>query len=133
MSKEYPLYPELSEKGNEEAIKLIDKFKKQLTKKAKEVIETILGEMYCDLLPHIESDAWTNFRNDLLDGFKNYNNRKLQGDYDFKKIRQQIFKDFRKEIIKDLNQDYINENIELKKDIERWKEDYEKLKKYYNY
>ena len=131
MSEKYPLYPELSEEGKEEAIRLVDKFKKQLSEKAKEVIENILGDMYCDLLPHIESDAWCNFRNDLLAGFTNYNNRKLQGDYDFKKIRQQMLKEFRSEIIKDLNQDYIDENTELKKDIERMKTDYESLKKYY--
>ena len=45
--------------------------------------------------------------------------KKLQADYDFKEIRQQIFKDFRDDIIKDLSQDIVEENEKLKNDVAR--------------
>jgi len=62
IKNEFPLYPELSEQGNIEAVKLIEKFKKQLSKAADEAI----GDLYCDVIPHIESDSWSNFRNDIV-------------------------------------------------------------------
>ena len=88
MSNEYPLYPTLSEPGKEEAQKLIDQFKVDLTNAADEV----LGKMYCDVIPHIESDSWTNYRNAMMDGFRNYDNRMVQGEHDFKDIRAEIYK-----------------------------------------
>ena len=112
---EFPLYPELPEAGKEEAQALVDKFKEQLKKAAQDAI----SDLYTDVAVFIESDSWSNFRNKLMDGFKNYNNRKLQADYDFKEIRQQIFKEFRADIINDLNQDLVAENEGLKKDVER--------------
>ena len=41
MSEKYPLYPEFSEEVNTEAIKLVDKLKKQLDTKSKEINKTI--------------------------------------------------------------------------------------------
>ena len=114
MSEKYPLFPDLPDEGTEEAQKLIDKFKEQLKKAAEEVI----GSFYCEIVPHIESDSWTNFRNCLMDGLQNYHNRHLQAPYDFKKIRQAIFREYREEILKDLNSDLAEENEQLKKDIE---------------
>ena len=118
IKNEFPLFPELSEQGNNEAVKLIEKFKKELSKAADEAI----GDLYCDVIPHIESDSWSNFRNDLMDGFKNYDNRLLQSPRDFKEIRRQIYKDFREDIIPDLNQDLAEENESLKADIKRMQE-----------
>ena len=114
MREEYPLYPKLSEEGKKEAQLIIDDFKENLKKVAKEAISAF----YCDVAMYIESDSWTNFRNELLDGFRDYNNRKIQGEYDFKKIRQAIYREYRDEIIKDLNRDLVEENEELKKTIE---------------
>ena len=54
-----------------------------------------------------------------MDGFKDYNNRLVQGEYDFKQIREKIYKDYREEIIKDLNQDMIKEIENLKAHIKR--------------
>lgn len=112
---QYPLYPELSEEGCEVAQKLIDKFKNQLKKAANEII----GDLYVDVPAYIESDSWINFRNTLMAGFKNYGNRKIQGDYDFKQIREQIYKDFRDEIVEDLNQDNLKKIEELEKEVVR--------------
>lgn len=114
MEEQYPLYPELSEEGKKEAQLIMDAFKKKLKKAANE----ILSDFYCDVAMYIESDSWTNFRNQLLDGFKDYGNRKIQGEYDFKEIRQAIYREYRDEIIQDLDQDLMEENKRLKETIE---------------
>ena len=85
---EYPLYPELTEAGKKEAVELIESFKTALKKVAEETI----SNLYCDVIQYIESDSWNNFRNELMSGLKNYANRRIQGEYDFKAIRQQIYK-----------------------------------------
>ena len=110
----YPFFPELPEAGAVEAQELVDKFKKQLKKVANEVI----GDLYCDVACFIESDSWTNYRNKIMDGFRDYRNNKIQGAHDFKEIRQQIYKKFRDEIIEDLNQDMLEEIESLKKQVE---------------
>jgi hypothetical protein len=114
MTKEYPLYPSLPEEGQKEAQQLIDWFKEKLKKSAEEV----LSDFYCKIMPYAETDSWTNFRNELLDGFRNYGNRKIQAEYDFKEIRQAIFTEYRDEIIQDLNQDLVKEVEDLKRTIE---------------
>lgn len=113
MNEKYPLYPTLPEEGQREAEKLVEAFKILLTKAADEAIR----DLYCNILPYIESDAWSNFRNEMMDGFTNYANRKIQGEYDFKKIRQAILKEHRGDIIKDLNRDLIEEIGCLKKQL----------------
>jgi hypothetical protein len=110
---EYPLFPELPPVASEQAQILIDKFKEQLAL----IAEKTISEFYCDVAVHIESDSWTNFRNQLLDGLKNYDNRKIQASYDFKAIRKSILENHREEIISDLNQDMVNEIISLKEQI----------------
>jgi hypothetical protein len=110
---DYPLYPELPKNGQLEAQALVGRFKDELIKAAEQAI----GELYCDIVPHIESDSWTNYRNHLMDGLRNYSNRKIQGEYDFKKIRQSIYEEFREEIIEDLNQDNLKKIEELEKQI----------------
>jgi hypothetical protein len=122
LKKQYPLFPELSEQGGIEAQNLIDKFKKQLIEASKDIVDNIAGELYCDVLPYVESDAWTNFRNDMLSGFRNYDNRKIQNEFDFKEIRQEIYKEFREDIIKDLDQDNLKEIEQLKEQI-KWLQD----------
>jgi len=112
--KDFPLYPRLSKAGEEEAQLLIDNFKKKIAKVAEETIESL----YCDIAPHIESDSWGNFRNEIMDGYRNYDNRKIQNEYDFKIIRESILKNHREDIIKDLDQDMLKEIDNLKKTIE---------------
>lgn len=110
---EYPLYPNLNEKGCQEAQAIIDKFKENLSKVAKEAIL----ELYVDIGCYIESDSWLNYRNSLMDGLKNYNNRK-ENRYPFDEIRKKIYEEFREDIIKDLNQDLLEEIKQLKNTIE---------------
>ncbi len=114
MDKEFPLYPELKEEAKKEAQALMDEFKKKMESLAKE----ILSQLYCDVAMYIESDSWSNFRNEILQGFSKYGNRKLQGDYDFAKIRQTIYEEHREEIIKEVEQDIVKENASLTKQLE---------------
>jgi hypothetical protein len=114
MSKEHPLYPELAEAGKEEAQKACDNFKEQLLK----IAEEAMGSFYCDVAVYIESDSWTNYRNELLDGISNYGNRKTQGAHDFAKVRKAIYREFRDDIIEDLDQDNLKEIENLKAEIE---------------
>lgn len=107
------MYPELTPEGEKEAQCLIDKFKKALVNAAEEAI----GNLYCDIAVHIESDSWTNYRNTLMDGMCAYGNRE-DFPHDFKRIRQKIFKDNRSDIIDDLNQDLLKEVELLKRQIE---------------
>jgi len=123
MSKEYPLFPTLTEAGEIDAQVLINSFKKELIECANDAI----GSLYVNISRYIESDAWTNMKDELMDGLTNYSNREGEhGDYDFKKIRQSMLKEYRDDIIKDLNQDMVEEIKELKEQIER-------IRKFNNY
>jgi hypothetical protein len=115
MSEQYPLFPELSEDGAKEAQALIDRFKVALTKAAEEAI----GNLYCDIAIHIGSDSWTNYRNAMMDGYRNYSNRLVQGEHDFAEIRQAIYKEFREEINADLDQDNLKRIAELERERDR--------------
>lgn len=113
--KEYPLFPELPEEGEKAAQELIDKFKEKIRLVADEVIT----DFYCDVAIYIKQDSWQNFRNEIMDGLRNYNNRKIQNEWDFKEIRQAILKEHREDIIEDLNQDMVKEIESLKEQLER--------------
>ena len=118
MSEEYPLFPELSEQGAQEAQKLMDAFKSRAKETLSELLDEVCGDLYTDIIPHIGSDSWINYRNDLMGGFKNYDNRRFQGEWDFKEIRQEIYKEFKGDIIADLNQDNIDKIADLEKRLE---------------
>ena len=118
MSKQYPLFPDLTEEGEIEAQAIIDRFKIKVKKILEDAVEETMGEIYSDIVPYIKSDSWTNFKNDMMAGFKNYDNRKIQSAWDFKEIRQQIYEDFKEDIIKDLDQDNLNKIKDLEKQIE---------------
>lgn len=65
MSKEYPLYPTLTEQGVKEAQRIMDSFKPKL----KSLMGEILSDLYTDVSYYVESDHWENYRNSLMDGF----------------------------------------------------------------
>lgn len=115
---EYPLYPDLSDAAQKEAVELIEHFKTQLSKAAEDAI----SNLYTDVLPWIESDAWGNFRLALMKGLCDYGNRRLQGEHDFKDIRQAILKEHRADIIDDLNQDSLDKITKLEATIEMLQE-----------
>jgi len=96
--KESNRYPELGEQGNEQAIKLIQTFKKSMQKEAKEIIEGF----YCGVLPYLESDSWTNFRTSILNDLCDYRNNSTKFIYDYKRIRKSIYDENKEQINKDL-------------------------------
>lgn len=116
MREEYPLYPELTEQGKQEAQKIMDSFKPRL----KSVMEEVLGELYTDVSYYIESDHWTNYRNAIMDGFTGYGGGgKTNHQYDYKQLRQAIYNNHKEEIVRDLNQDLVREVEELKGTVAR--------------
>lgn len=115
MSDKYPLYPELTEQGKEEAQRIMNSFKPKI----KSLIDELLGELYTDVSYYIESDHWTNYRNALMDGIKNYGSGKPNHEYEYKELRQAIYRNHKDEIVNDLNQDLVSENKQLKKQIEK--------------
>lgn len=122
IDKTYPLFPKLNKDGSEQAQELMDKFKGEARKVLYSVVDEMLTNIYCDIIPEIESDSWTNYRNTMMAGFKNYDNRMIQNRFDFKTIRQEIYRDFKDEIIKDLNQDNLEKIKELEEKIKRLQE-----------
>jgi hypothetical protein len=113
-TEEYLLFPHLPEGGEEIVQEMMDGFKAKMVK----VCEETLGDLYTDISCHAEGDHWTNYRNKLIDGFRNYGTRLVQGEHDFKKIREEIYKEFRTEIIDDLNQDHLKKIEELENHID---------------
>lgn len=114
MNDEYPLYPELTEDGKKEAQLCVNKFKELFLKAADEC----MGDIYTDVITHIESDSWTNYRNFLMQGLTDYSNKEKHGKYDFKRIRRAIYDEFRDEIIHDLNQDMLKKIEDMEGQIE---------------
>ena len=114
MDNDYPLYPRLTEQGEEEAQKIMDSFKPRI----KAMVDELMGDLYCNVSYHVESDHWSNYRNQLLNGFRGYNKGK-HGDYNFKELRQSIYKNNKEEIVKDLNKDLVDEVEKLKSELEQ--------------
>ena len=114
IDKEYPLYPNLTEAATKEVQVIMDKFKVKML----EVCEDALSELYTDVSMYVESDHWQNYRNQIMAGFKNYDNRKIQAEHDFAKIRKEIYKEFREQLIPDMNKDLLEEIDRLKKQID---------------
>jgi len=105
--------PELTPQAYEDAEELLKTFKERILTEAQTILNDVAGKLYCDVLPYIESDSWSNFRSNILNELvSNYPSRKST--YDFKKLRKIIFEENREEIIQDLNQDLVDENIRLK-------------------
>lgn len=114
--KEFPLFPELTEDGKKEAQAVMDNFKAALMKAAGSFIEEASSEFYTNVIQHVESDSWANFRNELLDGLTDYRNQ-AHAEYDYAKIRRAMFEEYRAEIIQDMNQDLVKEIDSLKEHI----------------
>ena len=94
---------------------LLDRFKKKLAG----ICEDVMGDLYVNIIPYIESDSWCNFRNQVVSELQGYSKVKLASEYDFALIRKAILKHHRDDIIKDLNKDMLEEIEGLKKEIER--------------
>ena len=122
MKDKYPLYPELTKQGKDEAQRIMDSFKPKIAA----LIRELMGDLYTDVSYYVESDHWTNYRNAFLDGFKNYGSGKPNHEYDYKELRQAIYQNHKEEIVGDLNQDILEENKRLHSEIERLIQDRQK-------
>jgi hypothetical protein len=111
--KKYPLYPTLTEEGESEAQRIMDSFKPRITA----MVDELLGDLYSDVSYHVASDHWTNYRNELMNGFKGYRAGASTHQHDFKELRQAIYDNNKEEIIKDLNQDLVEEVASLKETV----------------
>ena len=109
MSTEYPLFPKLTEEGEKQAQLIMDSFKPRI----KALVDEMMSDLYCDVAYHIESDSWTNYRNELMDGLKGYGDNASSHEHDFKELRKVIYEKNKEEINKDLNQDLLEENAKL--------------------
>ncbi len=108
----------LPELAKIEAQLFLDQFKKKLLG----ICEDVMGDLYVNIMPYIESDSWGNFRDQVISEIQGYSKGKLISGYDFELIRRAILNNYRDEIIKDLNQDMLEEIKSLKKEIERLEE-----------
>jgi len=87
----------LSEKGEQEFMELLAKFKREM----KQISDHVIGDLYSEVLPYIESDAWLNYREHLrLEVQNKYINKEtLTSDEAWAKfIREAIFVQFREEL-----------------------------------
>jgi hypothetical protein len=112
--KQFDIFPELDEQGKLEAQKLIDRFKENMMK----IAEEVLGDLYCDVVVHIETDSWTNYRNKMMDGLMDYGNQTLLKQKSYRALRGKLLHDYAPKIIDDLNKDLLDEIAELKRQIE---------------
>ena len=104
----------LSEEREKQAGELLEKFKQKIKTEINKISEEVISDLYVNILPFIESDAWCNMKSTLLREIEDYKN---SGSWEMKKIRDKIFKEHYNEIIKDVNNDLLQENIQLNKQV----------------
>ena len=113
--------PELTELGIAEISDLIENFKRRLLDESNNVIDSVLGDYYNNLPAYINSDAWTSFRSQVIDGIINYDQHESSR-YDFKRLRADLLKNHRSELTADLNTDLLEENKRLQERIDNLQE-----------
>lgn len=115
-----------SEKTSEEILakeaqSYIDLFKTRM----KIVAEDILGDLYINLVPHIETDAWLNYRNKIRDALCSDYARDewLKDDHPWaREFRQKILREHPEALIDGLNKDlmkqvkYLQEMLNRRRD-----------------
>jgi hypothetical protein len=109
--------PILSEQGKKEGEKLIESFKEKM----KDACEEILGEVYVDLMPHIESDSWLNYRNDMRSELE----REYFKNDDWLKSEEIWACNLRKAFYKQFKNELIDARVkDLEKEVAKYKEWY---------
>lgn len=114
---------QLPEQGIEDAKEFLKIFRNEVNDVLNDSISKVLSNVYCELLPHIETDAWSNFRGSILDYFNAY--QKLSTSEAFR-IRQIIYRDNFEKINSDILFDV---KSKFEKEILVHKTNYEELKK----
>lgn len=106
-----------SEKVQAEGQAFIDKFRKKM----KDISEEILGEVYVNCMPYLETDTWTNYREALRS--------ELEHEYKYTRFKEEWAVNFRRAVFVE-NREEISKLIEkdiLKriKDLEDIKQEFE--------
>jgi NADPH-dependent 7-cyano-7-deazaguanine reductase QueF-like protein len=114
MEKQNQFYPELEGNGAQQAAELMVRFEESMKKAVIKIIEDYSTDFYTKYIPHIQSDAWSNYRLSILNTLKNYPAVKADFPYDAQSIRKAIYENHKQEIVNDLNQDLLKEIEELK-------------------
>ncbi len=112
-------YPRLTEAGELEAQRVIDAFKKQMAK----VCEDTLSNIYCDVAGYIETDSWTNFRNQFINAFRRLDEQ-FCGQYNLRSLAEVIAKECPEQVAKYIDQVHVAKIKELEGTIEFWKRHY---------
>lgn len=120
MSQDEMQWPQMTEEQLKLCERLIEKFKGQLKSAAEDALSTV----YVDVMPHIESDTFLNFKSQAMSVIRGYATKDatMIGDYSGQKIRAKIFEEHRVEIIELLNQDHLCKIKELQEDLKRERE-----------
>lgn len=92
------------EKLAEDTEDALDNFKISM----KKIADECLSKLYCDILPHIETDAWTNYRTVLRVELENEAKYSYFKDPWAKILRRTIFIENRDELVQLLNKDLLD-------------------------
>lgn len=94
----------------------IAKFKNRF----KSVAEEVLGQIYVDLMPHIENDSWQNYRNDLRSALAHDYSKPewLRDEHVWaREFRAMIVKEHREALLDGLNKDLLKQVEDLKTEL----------------
>lgn len=108
------------EKLQKDAQEFMDKYRVKM----KDISDEILGELYVNILPYVETDSWTNYRESLrIDLEHEYKFRKFKEPW-ATNFRRAIFVENRDEISKLISEDILNRI----KHLEDCKQEYEQFR-----
>lgn len=113
-------WPEMTEAQNAFCVSLIEKFKGDL----KEVAEDVLNQLYTDVIPHLETDTFLNFKSHMLSAVQGYARSYAldDGDLTGRRIREVIYKDHKDELVKLIDHDNVMRITELEKQLRQERE-----------
>lgn len=109
---------ELSEKGHLEANELLNSFRERM----KKIADEVMGELYVNVMPYIETDSWLNYREtlrcELMNKYRTVETCTSE-EYWAKSVREAIYKQFNAELKQGIIRDLEEQIEELKADLNR--------------
>ena len=102
---------------------LVDSFKSRLT----DALENVMSTFYCDISPHAETDAHTNFKNALWDEIYADFKKEIASEYSYHSraatLRMDLLKNHKEEISNKIIED-------LQEQVKSMKEHIDQLRRY---
>lgn len=105
----------LPEKGIEEMKALIESFKES----AMDSLKKALSDVYTEIGPHIETDSWMNYREQLRMALADGRAWAETDNYWAERVRTRIFTEHKTELVKLINFDLHKKIVELERQIEQ--------------